>query len=158
MRDINYGFKAIEHRFSVLGGKPYIISDSHKIDLSRLLIDCYGSNYIGHPRMQELFKLNSIEAKDFLDGQQEALAFSNHDYHKLQMSNLRKVHEFSTILNLAINNTLKVNSKWSDIYGLSIQGFFNFCDDTWWIKLIWTLISMFLGGVIGKTLDVIFKW
>ena len=42
MRDINYGFKAIENRFLVLGGKPFIINDSNKIDLSRLLIQYYG--------------------------------------------------------------------------------------------------------------------
>ena len=32
MRDINYGFKAIEHRFEVLGGKPICIEESCKID------------------------------------------------------------------------------------------------------------------------------
>ena len=31
MRDMNYGFKAIEHRYSVLGGDPYKISDPNKI-------------------------------------------------------------------------------------------------------------------------------
>jgi len=35
MRDQNYGFRAIEHRYRVLGGDPYIIQDDRKIDLSR---------------------------------------------------------------------------------------------------------------------------
>jgi hypothetical protein len=28
MRDVNYGFQAIEHRFRVLGGEPYIVEDA----------------------------------------------------------------------------------------------------------------------------------
>ena len=47
MRDINYGFKAIEHRYSVLGGIPYNIPDEKKIDLARQLINCYGVGYAG---------------------------------------------------------------------------------------------------------------
>ena len=41
MRDINYGFKAIEHRYEVLGGQPVIVEDSCKIDLSRLFIQVF---------------------------------------------------------------------------------------------------------------------
>jgi hypothetical protein len=37
MRDINYGFAAIEHRFCVLNGNPIVIEDDKKIDLARLL-------------------------------------------------------------------------------------------------------------------------
>ena len=150
MRDMNYGFKAIEHRFSVLGGKPYKIPDSQKIDLARELINCYGTGYIGHPRMEKLLEKNNIKAKDYLSGQQEAEAFKNQEYVKLHMSTLRKVDVFANILNRAVNNTLKVNSKWTEIYGVSIQGILNFCKDTWWIQLIWTIISMFLGALIGE--------
>ena len=25
-----------------------------------------------------------------------------------------------------------------------------FCKDTWWIQLIWTIVSMFLGDLIGE--------
>ena len=150
MRDMNYGFKAIEHRYSVLGGDPYKIPDTHKIDLARQLINCYGVGYAGHPRMEKLLEQNGIKAKDYLNGQQEADAFANREYVKLHMSTLRKVDVFANILNRAINNTLKVKSKWTEIYGVSIQGILNFCKDTWWIQLIWTVISMVLGAVIGE--------
>lgn len=150
MRDINYGFKAIEHRYSVLGGNPYKIPDSNKIDLARQLINCYGVGYAGHPRMEKLLEQNNIKAKDYLNGQQEADAFDNHEYVKLHMSTLRKVDVFANILNRAINSTLKVNSKWPEIYGVSVQGILNFCKDTWWIQLIWTFISIILGAVIGE--------
>ena len=56
MRDMNYGFKAIEHRYSVLGGNPYKIPDGKKIDLARQLINCYGVGYAGHPRMEKLLE------------------------------------------------------------------------------------------------------
>ncbi len=149
MRDMNYGFKAIEHRYSVLGGEPYKIPDAKKIDLARQLVNCYGVGYAAHPRMEKLLEQNGIKAKDYLNGQQEANAFSNHEYVKLHMSTLRKVDVFANILNRAINNTLKVNSKWTEIYGVSIQGFINFCKNTWWIQLIWTVVSMFLGALVG---------
>ncbi len=28
MRDINYGFPGLEHRFRILGGEPYVLDDS----------------------------------------------------------------------------------------------------------------------------------
>ena len=150
MRDMNYGFKAIEHRYSVLGGEPYKIPDTQKIDLARQLINCYGVGYAGHPRMEKLLEQNGIRAKDYLNGQQEADAFANREYVKLHMSTLRKVDVFVNILNRAVNNTLKVNSKWAEIYGVTIQGILNYCKDTWWIQLIWTIVSMFLGALIGE--------
>ena len=66
------------------------------------------------------------------------------------MSTLRKVDVFANILNRAVNNTLKVNSKWAEIYSVTIQGILNYCKDTWWIQLIWTIVSMFLGALIGE--------
>ena len=48
MRDINYGFQAIEHRYRVLGGDPFIIDDARKFDLAGALVAIYGINYIGH--------------------------------------------------------------------------------------------------------------
>lgn len=66
MRDINYGFAAIEHRHRVLGGVPVIIEDDKKSDLARLLIDIYGVGYIGHPRLETLLAKNSITSRDFL--------------------------------------------------------------------------------------------
>ena len=54
MRDKNYGFQAIEHRYRVLDGTPIIVHDDRKTDLSCLFIDIYGVGYIGHPRLENL--------------------------------------------------------------------------------------------------------
>lgn len=52
MRDINYGFAALEHRFKVLRGKPKArLDESKKHDLSRIIVALYGPSYIAHPRM-----------------------------------------------------------------------------------------------------------
>jgi hypothetical protein len=66
MRDANYGFAAIEHRYRVLGGSPIIIDDDKKTDLARLLIDIYGVGYTGHPRLETLLAQNSIKTLDLL--------------------------------------------------------------------------------------------
>jgi hypothetical protein len=51
MRDINYGFQAIERRHKVLGGTPpQRLPEERKFDLARALISIYGVQYAGHPR------------------------------------------------------------------------------------------------------------
>ncbi|WP_418252164.1 hypothetical protein [Gordonibacter urolithinfaciens] len=150
MRDINYGFKAIEHRYQVLGGKPSIINDSNRIDLARLLKDCYGDSYAEHPRIPKLLEQNGIKAKDFLTGQEEAEAFRSKEYIKLHQSTLRKVSEFACILDRAINNKLTVRTKWSDIYGLSPQGIFEYLRNKWWVQILLFIIGLILGAIVGK--------
>lgn len=117
MRDINYGFPALAHRYKVLQGKPEEISESKLVDLSRILIAIYGIGYIQHPRLKSLIEKNCITHRDFLDGQAEALAFINKQYVKLHQSTLRKVDVLTNIIELAADGSLKTNSTWKDIYG-----------------------------------------
>lgn len=91
MRDINYGFAALEHRFRVLGGEPFVLPEGKKFDLARALIALYGVSYTGHPRLTTLIEKNHIAHRDFLSGQEEADAFDAQDYIKLHQSTLRKV-------------------------------------------------------------------
>ncbi|MDR1013223.1 MAG: hypothetical protein LBL38_03040, partial [Lactobacillales bacterium] len=111
MRDTNYGFSAIEHRLQVLSGSPYIIPDSSKFDLSQALIEIYGENYIGHPRLEKIIDKNNITKKSFLSGVNEAEAFEKKEYVKLEQSTLRKVDALETIFCLAAENRLKSNFK-----------------------------------------------
>jgi hypothetical protein len=64
MRDINYGFPAIAHRFKVLQGVPEDVSESKLVGLSSLLIAIYGVGYIKHPRLTSLVEKKS---RIFLD-------------------------------------------------------------------------------------------
>lgn len=152
MRDINYGFKAIEHRYEVLGGEPHIVEDNRKIDLSRLFIDKYGVKYIGHPRMEKLLELNNIKPKDYLSGANEAEAFKNKEYIKLHRSTLRKVDVFNNLMTRSIQNKLKTQSKWYDVYGISAQGVFEYCKNKWWIQLFVWILALVLGAILGNLL------
>lgn len=122
MRDINYGFQALEHRFKTLGGEPFEIHESHRRDLARLLKDLYGSSYVRHPRLEGLVKKNEITHPDFLSGQAEAEAFKKGDYVKLHQSTLRKVHVISDIIDLTSAGRLKTDARLKEIYG----GYFRF--------------------------------
>lgn len=117
MRDINYGFAALEHRFRVLDGEPFVLPEGKKFDLARALISLYGVSYIGHPRLSKLIDKNRIAHQDFLTGQEEADAFENQEYIKLHQSTLRKVDIMANILGRAADGTLKTNARWHERYG-----------------------------------------
>ena len=112
MRDINYGFEAINHRYKVLGGTPHDILDENRIDLARLLISLYSPKYIGHPRIEKLVARNKITTKDFLTGKEEAEAFEQQQYVKLHQSTLRKVDIFANIIGRIEDNSLRTNETW----------------------------------------------
>jgi hypothetical protein len=142
MRDINYGFAAIEHRFRVLGGNPISISENSKFDLARALNDLYGMAYIEHPKLESIVNKNDITKKDFLTGKEEAEAFKNKEYIKLHQSTLRKVDILANIFERTCDKTLKTNTKWFDQYGYTPQVLVEFIKEHW----VWSLISML--GVI----------
>lgn len=150
MRNSNYGFKAIEHRFKVLGGVPVYLDDTNKIDLAKLFNEIYGDKYISHPKMENIIRKNEISMKDFMTGEEEARAFKNKEFVKLHQSTLRKVYAFSFLYDLALNKKLKSNSKWIDQYGFSLQGIYDYCTTNVFIVLIWNIIMLFLGGFIGS--------
>ena len=123
MRDANYGFQAIEHRFRVLGGSEetlYVVDHNRKIDLARLLHDIYGSGYIEHPRLEQLLRRNAIALRDFLPGADEAKAFEEHDFAGLHLSTLRKVDVIANIAVSTHDRNLKTNATWWQMRGGSI--------------------------------------
>jgi hypothetical protein len=152
MRDLNFGFEALENRFRVLGGRPETIDDEKKYDLARLLIDIYGVGYIGHPRLEKLIEKNKISTRDFLDGQSEATAFVNKEYVKLHMSTLKKVDVFHSIIDKLASGSLKTNAKWYEPYGLSPQAVFEAIKDHW----LYAIITLVLGAVLGTVMSIVF--
>ena len=106
MRDINYGFAAIEHRHRVLGGQPVVIEDDRKIDLACLLVDIYGVDYAAHPGLTALLSRNAVQPKDFLNGKKESQAFENRNFVALPQSTLRKVDILADILERAHDRQL----------------------------------------------------
>lgn len=121
MRDINFGFAALEHRYRVLSGNPVIIPDDDKFDLARLVVDIYGVGYIGHPRLDQLVNKNKITRMGFLTGAEEAAAFENHNYVGLHQSTLRKVDVLANIAGRVHDKTLKTNATWWELHGNSLH-------------------------------------
>jgi hypothetical protein len=150
MRDINYGFPAIAHRFKVLQGEPEEVDDSKLVDLSRLLISIYGVSYIQHPRLKNLVEKNHITHRDFLDGKSEADAFTNKQYVKLHQSTLRKVDAFANIIERASDGSLKTNSTWKSIYGSYPAAFIELIKEN-------PVISGFVGfiGFISAVIGIV---
>lgn len=123
-----------------------------KIDLTRLLVNCYGRGYIAHPRMEKIADKNNITKIGFLTGKEEASAFENKQYIKLRNSTLRKVDLFYSIINAAAEGTLKTNSKWKEIYGVSIQGIYEALKERWWFNLLIFIIGLIIGALFPKIL------
>jgi hypothetical protein len=127
MRDINYGFAAIEHRYRVLGGNPtFVIPDENKFDLARLLIDIYGEAYTEHPRLTTLLHKNKIQPRDFLNGASEAEAFEQGNFVGLHQSTLRKVDMIANVAGRARDRSLKTSTTWWQMHGGRLRTFVNF--------------------------------
>lgn len=159
MRDINYGFQAIEHRYKVLGGRRiYTLDDNKKIDLSRLLIELYGIDYISHPRLEKIIEKNNIAKKDFLSGAQEAKAFEDKEFIKLHQSTLRKADVLANILGRVIDNSLLTDAKWRDIYGFKMKNIIEFFNENDLVKFL-TVLSGVIGLIIffKDQLKIFFK-
>lgn len=150
MRDINYGFEALQYRATILGAKSFEIKDENKFDLARLLIDKYGKDYSNHPRLTSILEMNKISSKHWLNGDEEANAFEQKDYVRLHQSTLAKVDVIENILKLTAEENFKTKSKWKDIYGISPQGLFELAKDHWLYSLILFFIAAIVGAYLGK--------
>lgn len=143
MRDINYGFQAIEHRHRVLGGTPpQRLPEERKFDLARTLISIYGVQYASHPRLDTIVKLNKITDKSFLVGKDEAAAFDSGEFVKLHQSTLRKVDILANLFGRTVDGSLKTNASWWDARGIHPQAIAEFLSEHW----AWTLLAA-LGSI-----------
>jgi len=143
MRDINYGFQAIEHRHKVLGGTPpQRLPEERKFDLARALINIYGVGYAGHPRLESIVKINRITDRSFLVGKDEAEAFDNGEFVKLHQSTLRKVDIFANLFGRVLDGSLKTNATWWEARGIHPQAISELVSEHW----AWALIAL-LGSV-----------
>lgn len=118
MRDINYGFIALEHRLKALNGTPFVLPEGKKFDLARAMVSLFGVGYIGHPRLVKIVEKNRITDRDMLTGAEEAAAFENKDYVKLHQSTLRKADILANLFERTADGTIKTNSKWYETYGI----------------------------------------
>ncbi len=121
MRDLKYGFPALEHRFKTLGGAPHKIPEENLFDLSKMLSGKYSSFYMSNPRMKNIMTKNNLSYQDYLDGAQEAEAFERGDFLRIHRSTLRKADNMVNILERAASDRLLHDAKLRDIYGFDIR-------------------------------------
>lgn len=118
MRNINYGFAALEHRYKVLGGDPFILEDGKKIDVARIMSSVYGRGYAKNPKLVDLTALNKFDKTYLLSGAEEAHSFEKGEYLKLHQSTLAKVDIIAYIIELAASGGLKTRASLWQIYGV----------------------------------------
>ena len=148
MRDINYGFQAIAHRYQVLGGSPQRVQEDKLVDLSRLLIRIYGGGYIGDPKLTRLAEKNSKMHRDFMDGKSESEAFVNQQYVQLHQSTLRKVDVLANIFERTADRTLKTDSRRVDIYGNYLIAMVELAKENPFITAVVGGVS-FISAIVG---------
>jgi hypothetical protein len=112
MRDVKFGFAALEHRYEVLGGKPFALSDHQKLDLSLMLANLYGTGYLPTPHFEAIAKRNGLSLMDYMAGPQEPEAFRQGRYKAVLLSALCKVALIAGTAQLAADGTLKTNANW----------------------------------------------
>lgn len=120
MRDANYGFEAITHRFRVLGGDPVEIQDTNKIDLARLFYYFLGPKYIPHPRLHNFLLKNDMVPRNFMPGAEEVEAFDNGEYVKLHQSTLSKVDAITNLAEVAVEDRLISDNSYFVKKGLTV--------------------------------------
>ena len=145
MRDINYGFQALEYRFKVLKGEPVKLHESQMFDLPRLLIDVFGPGYAPHGengRLHSLLELNTIKTKDILTGKGEADAFDNKEYVKLHQSTLKKVDVIDNLLDRFIEGRLQTKARWREKYGFHPAILIELMRDNWIASALAFLVAV----------------
>lgn len=147
MRDANYGFPALEHRYKVLKGTPFVIADDKRFDLARAMVAIYGRGYIDHGnegRFLNIARYNNITDRDALNGAQEAAAFTEQEYVKLHQSTLRKVDMMANLFERAEDRSLQTKARWRDIYGMHPQLVMTFVSEHW----LWLSFAM-IAAIVG---------
>jgi len=161
MRDNNYGFPAIAHRYEVLGGQPESIPTSHLFNLAEALPEIYGDNYMKHGehgRLDSLSRHNKFTLNDFLSGEEEADAFVKQKYVKLHLSTLRKVRLIRDIAVRASDGRLKTSANWWQLHGASAVGVVDDLLDHPVFKLVsfgFALVGF--GFTVARIVDALFR-
>lgn len=114
MTNINFGFETLEHRYRVLTQRvPPKVDDSKKYNLSSLVSQMYGKDYVDHPKMPNLMEINGGKSRDFLTGAEEVEAFERKEYIKLHKSTMSKVYFFQSVFHSLQSRKLKTTrSNW----------------------------------------------
>lgn len=111
MRDINFGFECLAHRYRVLTGRMApTIEDERRFCLPTLIAAIFGPNFVAHPRMFNLMQANGGIPRNFLSGAEEVAAFNNKQFPEMHQSTITKVYFFRRALRKLIEGTLRTST------------------------------------------------
>ncbi len=133
MRNLVFGFEHLEHRYRVLThSEPPNIPIEVRLNLNDFLKERFGSGFAKNPRMLNLMLQNGERDKRFLEGAQEAEAFRNREFIRMNSSTISKVEFFRHVMILAQKGKLRTDgsglllwvdrlleSRWSRVFALS---------------------------------------
>lgn len=151
MRNVNFGFQALEHRYAVLGGQPIVLQDARKLDISNLMADMYGPSYCEKPVLANLCKMNNIVSDFFMEGKYEAEAFEEKDFLRIHQSNMKKVDFIHYVAELALKGQLRTNSTWVNTHGVHPRVVVELIQKNWVYGLVaisasvFTFLTLLLG-------------
>jgi hypothetical protein len=150
MRNNHYGFEALEHRYSIFDGQPVTILQTQRRDLSQILRDIYGKDYIEKPQLYNLIVKNDLLHDDLLPGEEEAIAFDEKEFFRMHESTLSKVSAIGAIAWLCFEGKLKTNAHPVEIYGSWIVAIIEIVTNHWLFKFLGfiALLITFISFVI----------
>lgn len=151
MRDVKFGFAAIEHRFEVVGGKPFVLSDHQKLDLSIMLTNIYGTGYLPAPHFESIAARNNLSLADYIPGPQEPEWFRQGRYKAVLQSTLCKVALIASTAQLASDGTLRTNAGWWTLNGGRVREAVELFDRNpvrAWVGLLGAALSVGFGVVL----------
>jgi hypothetical protein len=112
LKDSTYGIPVIQKRINQLIGNEKIpINNSDIYDLDTILEKKFGFNYVSHPKLYNIAKLNNSTLINFIDGSEECKLFENSEYRKIEQSTNRKVRIILKLLTSLFANDLKVENQ-----------------------------------------------
>lgn len=129
MRDMKFGFAALEHRFAVLGGEPHTLADHQLFDLAILMAEVFGSKYAPRPHLWHLAKRNQLSLTGFLDGKDEPAMFNRGEYKAVHQSTLCKVAIIADVASRTESRTLKTNANWWVLNKGRVREAYEMCED-----------------------------
>jgi hypothetical protein len=114
MRDLTFGFAALEHRYARLGGVPYVLTEHQRHDLAIITTEIYGTDYLPRPHLKSLAAKNGVSLAGFLEGAEEADAFNRGALFPVLQSTQCKVTIIADVCHRIHDNTLATNaSQWT---------------------------------------------
>lgn len=149
MRDLKFGFAALEHRFSVLGGQPQNLAAHQRFDLALLMPEVFGSAYAPRPHIEHLARMNGLTLTGYIPGDKEPGVFNTGEFSAVNQSTLCKVSLISDIARLVHSRTLKTQANWWTLNAGRVREAVEMFED----NPIRALAGILLGGLMtGFTL------